>query len=147
MVWWLFKKPYPSIWKTAIFNSRSSSYWSYRLMILRESLFKQYFQGHFSMLNWFFWKWFSFKNTWLGAWSFQLLLCSPSTTGLALRFTLVREVYKNFTDHVQSHPGSWIQLYFDVLKKNVLLARSQNIMLNFCTFFVRGCWGQSMLLF
>jgi hypothetical protein len=40
-----------------------------------------------------------------------------------------------------------IQLYFDVLKENLLGVKSWNIRLNFSTFSVRGCWGQPMLLF
>ena len=44
------------------------------------------------------------------------------------------------------HPGSWIQLYFDVVKKHFLV-ESRNATLNFSTFFVGGCWGQPMLLF
>ena len=48
---------------------------------------------------------------------------------------------------LQSHAGSWIQLYFDFLKKYFLGVESWNIRLNFSTFSVRSCWGQPMLLF
>ena len=39
-----------------------------------------------------------------------------------------------------------ISLYFDVLEK-ICLTESWKLMLNFSTFSVGGCWGQSLLLF
>ena len=35
--------------------------------------------------------------------------------------------------------GSWIQLYFDVLKQKNIIEESWNIILNFSTFHVEGC--------
>ena len=56
------------------------------------------------------------------------------------------EGVKNHNRGLQSHPRSWIQIYFDVLKKYFFGVESWNINLNFGTFSVRGCWGQKMLL-
>ena len=43
--------------------------------------------------------------------------------------------------------GSWIQLYFDGLKKKLYLVDSWKIILKFTTFFVRGCWDQLISFF
>ena len=54
---------------------------------------------------------------------------------------------KNHYWGLLSHPGIWIQLYFYVLKKSYFGVGSWNIILNFSTFSVRGCWGQGMQFF
>ena len=59
---------------------------------------------------------------------------------------VVAEVLRSEKWGLQSHWGSWIQLYVDVLKQKNILVESWNIMLNFSTFPIRGCRGQLMLL-